>query len=400
MKVKYFYLIIITITLFITGCSQLNTDEARSNNPNEYDVADGSISADEDVYWAKENFDLQRVGNLLEKADDAEELEYLINSEDGINNLDLNGDGYTDYISVSEFDNGYDDQRGFTLFDRFGPNEIQEIARLIFDRNGYADNPGARILMVGNDQIYGDDNYYETNWIDRTIPIVSWLFQNRDTYYESPYYYNNYPDYYENYRVVETPVYRTRIEQYYPQPVFIYTNSPTITNIKVKSKYQDRSIEKIYARLAKPTKEQINFKKNNPNRPEFVQLKQEKVKDVPAKFKEKFKDMPNGNGRNFDNRGRGNEKNFEAKNNPPKMERELSKPQKQNNVERQIIQQNERPNMKPPKVERQMPKQMERPMPQMQRPNKPDNPGKGNGGGGNGKGNGGGNGGGKGKGKG
>ncbi len=270
MRFNKLFLPIIAITLLIAGCSTTQTDDVSSANPYLNDAANSEVASGSSNYWAKENLDLQRVGSLLEKADDAEEFEYLLNSEDGLNNLDLNGDGYTDYLSVSEYEDRNDDnQRGFTIFDRFGPNEIQEIASIFFNRDSI-DNPGARILLRGNEQIYGDDNYYETNWLDKSLTIAKYVFGNRDNAYESPYYYNNYPDYYETYRVVETPVYRQRIQEYYPEPIFIQTNNPTITNIRIKSKYDDRSLDNIYAKLAKPTKEQIKFKQKNPNYPEFV----------------------------------------------------------------------------------------------------------------------------------
>lgn len=383
--------LIIAITLFITGCNKTGTDESTYNEPYPNDVADSETASGTNTYWAKDNLDLQRVGNLLEQSDDAEEFEYLLNSDDGINNLDLNGDGYADYISVSEYGDDYDNQRGFTLFDRFGPDEIQEIARIIFDRDSY-DDPGARVLLVGNDEIYGDDYSYQTNWLDRSLEIADYVFGNRDNYYESPYYYNNYPDYYEPYRIVETPVYVSRIEQYYPEPVFVRANQPIITNIRIRSKYQDKTINKIYAKLAKPTKEQIVFIKNNPDRPEFVPVKRGKIKNVPPKFKEIRE-----RGRNdFEKRGKGNDRNFEIRNKPNKTERGYVRKNKPDKIERRNERPNkvERPNVKPQKFDR-------------PNPNKADNPGRGNGkqkpgGNGKGKGNGGGRGkgGGKGKGKG
>ena len=212
MRFNKLFLPIIAITLFIAGCSSVQKDDIGSKNPYPNDAADREVASGSSTYWAKDNLDLQRVGNLLEKADNAEDFENLLNSEDGLNNLDLNGDGYADYLSVSEYDDrNSDNQRGFTIFDRFGPNEIQQIASIFFNRDNN-DNPGARILLRGNDQIYGDNNYYETNWLDKSLTIVKYVFGNRDNAYESPYYYNNYPANYETYRVVETPVYRQRIQ--------------------------------------------------------------------------------------------------------------------------------------------------------------------------------------------
>jgi hypothetical protein len=338
---KFFKLSLITFTTaaLLTGCNLGRTDETSSVNQYPADITERQIRTDENPY-ARENLDLQAVGALLEKADDAQEFEYLLNSGDGVNNLDLNGDGYVDYISVREYEDESDDQRGFSLFSMFGPNEIQEIATLIFNRQGLNSN-GARVLLSGNEQIYGDNNYYETSWVDRTVPIVSWLFnRNRDTNYQSPYYYGNYPDYYENYQVVETPVYRTRIEQYYSQPVFIQTSTPTITQIKIKSPYDGKSLDKIYSKLAKPTKEQTEFRKNNPNPPAFVEVKKDKTKDNSIKADK----QPKGNPNKFEKIEKVNndksvreikpnkiDKENIKQSNPVKFEKQNSKPQKQDN---------------------------------------------------------------------
>jgi hypothetical protein len=338
---KFFKLSLITLTaaVLLAGCNSAQNEETSSVNPYPSDITERQIALDKKAYWAKENLDLRAVGALLEKADDAEEFERLLNSGDGVNNLDLNGDGDVDYISVREFEDESDDQRGFSLFSMFGPNEIQEIATLIFNRQGLNSN-GARVLLSGNEQIYGDNNYYETNWVDRAVPIVSWLFnKDRDTNYQSPYYYENYPDYYENYQVVETPVYRSRIEQYYSAPVFIQTNAPTITQIKIKSPYSGKSMDKIYSKLAKPTKEQMEFSKNNPNPPAFVKVKKEKTKDFSDKQDKQWKENQNRfektekvkNDKSVrEMKPNKIEKENFKQNNPFKMEKRNNKPQKQN----------------------------------------------------------------------
>jgi hypothetical protein len=295
--------------LFLTACGSLRTEEtaatydAPSSYPNEQQQQPPYDAYNDGNYWAKDNLDLRAVGALLQKANDAEEFEYLLNSPDsGVNNLDLNGDGYADYISVREFDDRHDDERGLSLFSMFGPNEIQEIATVLFDRRGYVDSPGARILLSGNEQIYGDNYNYETNWLDTGLAIANWLFRrDRDDYYRSPYYYDYYPDNYVAYEVVETPIYRTRVEQYYYPvgvPVFIQTANPTITQIKIKSPYKDRFLNKIYSKLVKPTKQQIEFVENNPKPPKFVPVKNGKRNDVSDK-RNNDAELPKGNEKGF-----------------------------------------------------------------------------------------------------
>jgi len=226
--------------------------------------ANTSTAALTDDYWAKDNFDLERVGDLVERSRGPEEFERYLNEPGGINNLDLNGDGNVDYISVREFDDRDANERGLSLYSRFGPDLIQEIATLIFYRDEPR-YPGARILLRGDDGLYGDNAYYETNWLDRALPMANSLFSDRRDNYRSPYYYDNYPSWYAPYEVIETPVYRTRIGQLYPQPAFVYTSSPVIVEkIKIRSPNNGLHLGQIKARLVKPTREQEDFLKNNP----------------------------------------------------------------------------------------------------------------------------------------
>ena len=357
---KYFKISILFITtaFFITACNQSDSDGVSYSDPNGYQTEQSDLVYEEGTSVARENLDLQAVGELLAKADNAEEFEYLLNDpRNGINNLDLNGDGYADYISVREFDDRYDDERGFSLFSQFGPDEIQEIATIIFDRNGYNRNgsnyPGARVLMNGNEQIYGDNNYYETNWLEQSVSIVSWLFKDRNDSYRSPYYYENYPDYYETYEVVETPFYRTRIREYYPEPVFIQTNQPTITKIKIKSPYKDKSWNKIYAKLSKPTKDQFEFRKENPKPPKFDRVKKEKTKDVAVKYdkveKENRKQFEKNQKFEKEDRKRF-EKSEKFENKRPEMREKQNKPERVKS-QKQDKPKFEKSNMKPQKQE-------------------------------------------------
>lgn len=315
---------IVITTLMLMACNSTRSDESTAPLPDSRTIAEADIDTDIDGEYARENLDLNAVGVLLEKSKNAENFEYLLNTDNRVNNLDLNGDGYADYISVAEYEDRDTNQRGFTLFDRFGADDIQEIARICFDRDRI-ENRGARILLTGNEQLYGDNYYYEANWLDKSLDIVSWAFGDRSEYYHSPYYYDNYPNNYNVYRVIETPVYRTRIQEYYPQPIFIRTNTPSITIIKIKSSYKDRSTNRIFAKLAKPSKEQKEFRKSNPKRRDFVdKVKRNDPSRKPEKRADKKRDQSNE--RSVDNDKRSD--------NPGKQkigERKNQKPPKSNN---------------------------------------------------------------------
>lgn len=254
----------LSVTLLFIGCNSSQPVQTTTTQPYPNDAEE--IQTEGDEYWAKDNFDLQRAGEYLQRSNSPEEFERFINEDDGINNLDLNGDGYVDYVSVEEFDDRDSNSRGLSLFSRFGPNLIQEIATVLLYRDR-PDYPGARFLIRGNDDIYGDNSYYETNWLDRSVGIASYLFKDHDPY-RSPYYYDNYPTWYSPYEFVETPVYRTRIEQMFPQPTFAYTQAAPVyfEKIKIKSPNNGLHLGQIHAKLVKPTKEQEEFWKNNPGR--------------------------------------------------------------------------------------------------------------------------------------
>lgn len=320
---------IFVVSIFLTGCNLVQRDEAADRNPYLNEELRGEAGFEEDAFPARKNLDLHAIGALLQEADNAQELEYLLNSE-GVNNLDFNDDGYVDYISVREFDDRYDDERGFSLFSQFGPEEILEIATIIFDREGY-NYPGARVLLTGNRDLYGNNNFYEANWLERSLEIVDWLFSDRDEIYRSPYYVDHYPDYYEAHPVVEPPVYRARIVEYYSEPVFVQTASPSITEIKIQSPYKNKSVTKIYSKPAKWKKDKKAFEKNDPGVPEFVKAKKDKEKNAFFKSENKIK----GNPKDFEDSHKIKKVKHEMRVKPDKIRKEKEKPSKPIKMEKQ-----------------------------------------------------------------
>jgi len=273
------------IGLFAAACNQQQPPQA--TNPNPYPdngntaLAEASPYDEEGDYWAKENFDLQRVGNVIRRSKTPEEFERYLNEPGGINNLDLNGDGYVDYISVDEYQDRDDYSRGLSLYTSYGPDQRQELGNVVFYRDDL-NYPGARVLVTGNNQIYGDNYHYETNWLDQAISIASLLFSPRQTYYRSPYYYNNYPSGYTAYEVVDRPIYVSRVEQLYPQPMLVYSASPAyLERIRIKSPNNGLHLGWLKARMVKPTKEQADFWKNNQRKWEHVRANKPGKAELP-----------------------------------------------------------------------------------------------------------------------
>ena len=281
-KTKLFFLFV-AVGLFLGACGQSQQTSTTSPPPQTAVNNNATVAeTDPDEYWAKDNLDLQRAGDLFEDADSPAEFEELLNKPDSINNLDLNDDGWVDYVSVQEFDDRDPNTRGLSLFSSFGPGLVQEVAQMFLFRDA-PNVPGARMLVRGNDQIYGANQFYEANWLDKAIPLASSLFGDH-TPYKSPYYFDNYPSGYNTYSVVETPLYRSRVEQLYPRPALAYvTAAPAYWDkIKIKSPNNGLHLGQIKARLVNPTKEQAEYFKNNP-RKHFAKYDDKPGRDNPPR---------------------------------------------------------------------------------------------------------------------
>ncbi|MBI1342689.1 MAG: hypothetical protein GC171_07145 [Terrimonas sp.] len=100
-----------------------------------------------------DNFSLQGALQMFQKAGSPEEFEKLINTENNnVNNLDLNGDGETDYIRV--IDQSDKDVHVFVLQVPVSENESQDIAVIELEKTGDA---SAMIQIIGDEDIYGEE---------------------------------------------------------------------------------------------------------------------------------------------------------------------------------------------------------------------------------------------------
>ena len=143
-----------------------------------------------------DGLDVKLVGALIQegKCNNAEELEKEINKEGGINNLDLDNDGKTDYVNVTENDpKGSTTARSFDLTTGKEGN-ITHIATVEVEKVG----DSYQVHMSGNEQIYGP-NYNHTMQCGPTFGqmlFAAWLFHPRPLFYHPFYYPGFYPHYY------------------------------------------------------------------------------------------------------------------------------------------------------------------------------------------------------------
>jgi hypothetical protein len=104
-----------------------------------------------------DNFSLEGALELFKKSASPEEFEQLLNSEDSkVNNLDLNGDGYIDYIRVIDRNEG--NVHAFILQAVISENESQDVAVIELEKQA---NGKAVLQITGDADVYGMETIIE-----------------------------------------------------------------------------------------------------------------------------------------------------------------------------------------------------------------------------------------------
>lgn len=124
-----------------------------------------------------DNFSLQGALELFKKSSTVEEFEKLLNTESSnVNNLDLNGDGQTDYVKViDKVDNGV---HAFILQVPVSEGENQDIAVIELEKTG---NESAQLQIVGDEDIYGQETIVEPDGGDNTsflMPVTGQRYEH------------------------------------------------------------------------------------------------------------------------------------------------------------------------------------------------------------------------------
>jgi hypothetical protein len=200
-----------------------------------------------------DNFSLQGALEMFKKASSPEEFEKLINEKDnGVNNLDLNEDGETDYIRV--IDKSEKDAHVFVLQVPVSDKESQDIAVIELEKTG---NETANIQIVGDEDIFGEETIVEPDGggdessylindnqfavahgpsaeyapIDTRIVVNVWLwpavrFVYRPAYtvWVSPWRYHYYPGWWRPWRPLGWYAYRPLRVRYYHPYVIVHTH--------------------------------------------------------------------------------------------------------------------------------------------------------------------------------
>ena len=204
--------------------------------------------------------DLNAVAAAFAESRSVQEFEQLLNSSRYmINNLDLNRDGWIDYLRVIETHKGY--YHTLLIQACLAPGVFQDVATLIAERR-------ADVLMV---EVIGDTYLYGYNYIVRPVFVKRppmWDVYGRPSYnpWSSPYHYGYLPSYYTKPKPIYLNHYQAYVNTYmhnhgychhcdYPTQPF-YTVYTTMTQPHNRHDYQTQhpndSFEQRVTRSATP----------------------------------------------------------------------------------------------------------------------------------------------------
>ncbi len=162
-----------------------------------------------------DNFSLEGALALLKKASSIEDFETLLNTEStNVNNLDLNNDGQTDYVSVEDIKNG--NSHVLVLSTSLNESEKQDIATIHIQKT--SDNE-ATLQIIGDDDLYAENTIAEPFETTETSvnqkgpnapelvinqvfvnvwfwPSIQFMYAPSYILWRSPYRWHNYPRWY------------------------------------------------------------------------------------------------------------------------------------------------------------------------------------------------------------
>ncbi len=113
-----------------------------------------------------DNLNLYAVMKLFQESETIEAFERSLNDENArINNLDLNGDNFVDYISVSDYVDG--DVHTIVLRVGLDKNDFQDVA--VFTVQKFR-NGSVQIQLIGDEALYGQNYIVEPNYAETPNP--------------------------------------------------------------------------------------------------------------------------------------------------------------------------------------------------------------------------------------
>lgn len=152
--------------------------------------------------------DLQAVAAAFAQANTVEEFEMILNSSlYMISNLDLNRDGYIDYLRVLETLDGY--THVLLIQAVLAANIYQDVATLVVEM-GYS---SPYVQVIGAPYIYGTNYIIEPVYYKRP-PLYDRFGRPTYAYWRSPYYWDHFPTYYGHHAPYHLGHYQAYVNTY------------------------------------------------------------------------------------------------------------------------------------------------------------------------------------------
>jgi len=203
------------------------------------------------------NLNLQAVAELFRTSKDLEEFEKKLNDkEEGINNLDLNEDGETDYLRV--VDHAEKNTHVIVLQAVIAKDQFQDIASIDVVQDG----DKVSLQIVGDKDIYGTDYYIEPEKQEevKDYPSVQVIFVVGYAPYHSPYYWGYYPPYYHPWHPYPPYYYHRHIYHHHHYHHHSYHHGHNHMSPHARSMYNSN-------RHTAPINKTNRYNNNSPQRP-------------------------------------------------------------------------------------------------------------------------------------
>ncbi|MGM9758277.1 MAG: hypothetical protein ACI3ZM_09025 [Candidatus Cryptobacteroides sp.] len=153
--------------------------------------------------------DLQAVAAAFAQSSSIREFEALLNNSSYIiSDLDLNRDGYVDYLRVVSAMQGYN--HVFVIQAALAPNVYQDVATVVAEVPSYGNY---HVEVIGSTYIYGPN--YVIRPVYYTRPVIFDHICGRDYRpWTSPWYWNHYPSYYKRPALVHVNHYHAYVNTF------------------------------------------------------------------------------------------------------------------------------------------------------------------------------------------
>ncbi len=211
MKTLKYILLGFAVVLFsVSGYSQRNTTAVVTAN-------DADIS---------DNLDLQAVASIFGDSRDLEDFEQRLNDPSlQLSNLDLNGDGYVDYLRVIEVADG--NKRIVVVQSVLGQDLFQDVATIEIEKQRSSGK--VYVQIVGDPYIYGPSYIYEPYYY-RTPIFFDFFWRPSYRPYYSPWYWGYYPTYFNYWAPMPIYTYHRHVHRHInSRNRYVYTENRRIS---------------------------------------------------------------------------------------------------------------------------------------------------------------------------